>query len=60
MVVVFFLSFNNGYVLILGEYQGMVACCDPVSILKLKPRQAVRSHFKRFHLRLPRQKIGAT
>ena len=45
--MVFFLSFNNGYVLILGEYQDMVACCDLVSILKLKPRQAVRSHLKR-------------
>ena len=49
--MLFFLSFNNGYVLILGEYQGMVACCDLVSILKLKPWQAVRSHLKRFHLR---------
>ena len=34
--MLFFLSFDIGYVLILNEYLGMVACCDLVSSPQLK------------------------
>ena len=34
--MLFFLSFDIGYVLILNEYLGMVVCCDLVSSPQLK------------------------